>query len=489
LFYYTFPTLSIPVNPFADVKESNYFYDPVMWALYHDPQVTKGTDDKHFSPGATCDRGQVVTFLWRASGEPEPKTSVNPFTDVKTTDYFYKAVLWAVENGITNGVSKTQFGPKQPCDRGQVVTFLWRAKGEPDPEGGDNPFEDVKQKDYFYKAVLWAVEKEVTKGTDATKFSPKSTCTRGQVVTFLCRADKIPVTIKYPKVTVEADRTVIREDAGDKAVLTAKAEDGRPPYSYQWKKWDNGWIDIPGATGESYTATTAGKYDCWVEDSLGTAGMSNSVTIYGFEVPESNGVNELGDGFLFYIENAVEVKGRGVVAAGTVLNGSVRTYDSLTLMTWDDATATPAELPLTVAGIEKNHAAQESAGKGDTVGLLFQGVGIEDLRPGSALVGAGSVLIASEGPFYGTLSLRSEADGGTHEPVYVDNMFDLEYAGHAVMGEIQGLGGADEMNPGDTREDVCFGGFDHPVVWYVGQVLTVKEGDNVIGTFTITRVS
>ena len=175
-----------PVNPFVDVKETDYFYDAVLWAV--GCGITKGTDATHFSPNAGCTRGQVVTFLWRAAGSPEPAGTENPFKDVKETDYFYDAVLWAVENGVTAGTTKTTFSPDSTCTRGQIVTFLWRADGSPSPKGSSNPFVDVKESDYFYAAVLWAVENGVTAGTGKTTFSPNDTCTRGQVVTFLYRA-------------------------------------------------------------------------------------------------------------------------------------------------------------------------------------------------------------------------------------------------------------------------------------------------------------
>ena len=169
------------------MKEGAFYYDPVLWAVGHTPQITNGVDPTHFSPDATCTRGQVVTFLWRAKGCPEPTKTDNPFADVKEGAFYYKAVLWAVENGVTNGVDPTHFGPNQGCTRGQVVTFLWRAEGQPKPGSDANPFADVKG-GFYYNAVLWAVEKNITKGTDATHFSPDKTCTRGQIVTFLYRA-------------------------------------------------------------------------------------------------------------------------------------------------------------------------------------------------------------------------------------------------------------------------------------------------------------
>ena len=175
-----------PNNPFVDVKQGAYYYDPVLWAVNHQPQITNGTSATTFSPDATCTRGQVVTFLWRANGCPEPKSTSNPFKDVASGAYYYKAVLWAVENGITNGTSATAFSPDAPCTRAHVVTFLWRSANKP-AAGSTNPFKDVKAGLYYTDAVLWAVSKNITNGTSATMFSPDSPCTRGQIVTFLYR--------------------------------------------------------------------------------------------------------------------------------------------------------------------------------------------------------------------------------------------------------------------------------------------------------------
>ncbi|MBQ6676678.1 MAG: leucine-rich repeat protein, partial [Clostridia bacterium] len=178
------PDYKPPVN-FKDVKAGAYYADAVAWAVAKG--VTTGTSATTFSPDEGCTRGQVVTFLWRAAGSPEPVGAKNPFRDVKSDAYFYKAVLWAVENGITSGTSATTFSPDDVCTRGQIATFLWRANGKPSPTKTTNPFKDVKSGDYFCDAVLWAVEKGITLGTDAAHFSPSDTCTRGQVVTFLFR--------------------------------------------------------------------------------------------------------------------------------------------------------------------------------------------------------------------------------------------------------------------------------------------------------------
>ncbi len=171
---------------FEDVaNQQKYYYEPVYWAYRHDPQITSGTDETHFSPHNPCTREQIMTFVWKACGAPAPSSGENPFTDVKPDKYYFDAVVWAVENGITSGVEPTLFGVGQPCTRAQVATFLWNAAGKPEPSVAENPFGDVRQKDYFYKAVLWAVENGITTGTGENAFGPKDTCTRAQVVTFL----------------------------------------------------------------------------------------------------------------------------------------------------------------------------------------------------------------------------------------------------------------------------------------------------------------
>ncbi len=169
---------------FEDVTPDRYFYEPIKWA--YDNDITVGTSPTRFSPDDACTRAQIVTFIWRAKGCPEPKTTKNPFTDVTPANYFYKAVLWAVENGITVGTSSTLFSPNAPCTRAQAVTFIWRAENEPSSTV-KNPFTDVTADRYFYAPVLWALENGITIGTKPTLFSPDATCTRAQIVTFLYR--------------------------------------------------------------------------------------------------------------------------------------------------------------------------------------------------------------------------------------------------------------------------------------------------------------
>ena len=172
---------------FVDVATGSYYEDAVDWAV--EKGITKGTDDTHFSPDGICTRAQAVTFLWRAAGSPEPETRAMPFTDVPVGSYYYDAVLWAVENGITEGTSDTTFSPDATCSRAQIVTFLWRSEKSP-TAGTANPFADVKSTAYYAGAVLWALKEDITKGTTNTTFSPDADCTRAQIVTFLWRCKK-----------------------------------------------------------------------------------------------------------------------------------------------------------------------------------------------------------------------------------------------------------------------------------------------------------
>ena len=174
------------LNFFVDVFPGDYYYDAVLWAAKNG--ITGGVDDTHFAPNAPCTRAQAVTFLWRAAGCPAPKSSVNPFIDVEAGSYCYEAVLWAVENGITNGTGDgTTFSPNATCTRGQIVSFLWRAQQSPASDSV-NPFTDVAADAYYADAVLWAVKEDITNGTSSTTFSPDADCTRAQIVTFLWRA-------------------------------------------------------------------------------------------------------------------------------------------------------------------------------------------------------------------------------------------------------------------------------------------------------------
>lgn len=169
---------------FHDVSRFDYFYDAVKWAAENG--IASGTGRYTFSPNAVCTRAQTVTFLWRAAGSPLPRYRVCPFTDVNPRDYYYDAVLWAVEQGITTGLNATTFGPDVTVTRGQVATFLYRAASAAKPNTF-SPFTDVKTTAYNYDAILWAYDNRITTGTSDTTFSPDAYCTRAQIVTFLYR--------------------------------------------------------------------------------------------------------------------------------------------------------------------------------------------------------------------------------------------------------------------------------------------------------------
>lgn len=171
-------------NPFDDVAQDAYYFDAVLWAV--DEGITKGTSDTTFSPDASCTRAQMVTFLWRAAGSPKASVSTCAFTDVDKDAYYYEALLWAVENGITSGTSATTFSPNASCTRGQMATFLYRDAKSP-AVTGTHAFTDVKADAYYNNAVIWAAAEGITVGTSDTTFSPDAGCTRGQMVTFLYR--------------------------------------------------------------------------------------------------------------------------------------------------------------------------------------------------------------------------------------------------------------------------------------------------------------
>lgn len=181
------PSGTAPEGPaFTDVPAGAYYADAVAWAV--EKGITSGTGAATFSPDASCTRAQTVTFLWRAAGSPEPKGASNPFTDVKAGEYYYKAVLWAVENGITSGMTPTTFAPDATVSRGQTVAFLHRAAGNPPVPEVDTGFADVGENDWYRGSVQWAVANKITSGVSDTAFGPGQSCTRGQIVTFLYRA-------------------------------------------------------------------------------------------------------------------------------------------------------------------------------------------------------------------------------------------------------------------------------------------------------------
>ena len=171
------------LNFFVDVPAGAYYYDAVLWAAENG--ITGGVDDTHFAPNSPCTRAQIVTFLWRAAGSPEPEP-VSSFAEVPADSYYAKAVAWAVENGITTGTGDGMFSPDATCTRAQAMAFIWRSQKSAAADGV-NPFADVAADAYYNSAVLWAVTNGITDGTSATTFSPAANCTRAQIVTFLFR--------------------------------------------------------------------------------------------------------------------------------------------------------------------------------------------------------------------------------------------------------------------------------------------------------------
>lgn len=172
------------VNHFTDVPSGSYYENAVTWAV--NKGVTKGTSTNTFSPNKVCTRAEAITFLWRASGSPTSNTSIKKFKDVTKDSYYYDAVAWAVEKGICFGTGKDTFSPNKNCNRAEIVTFIWRGQKSP-VVNGSNPFNDVTTNAYYSKAVMWAVKENVTKGITESSFGPSNDCTRAQIVTLIWR--------------------------------------------------------------------------------------------------------------------------------------------------------------------------------------------------------------------------------------------------------------------------------------------------------------
>ncbi len=172
-------------TPFRDVFSDKYYSGPIQWAYLNN--VASGITDVHFAPDRSCSRSMIVTLLWNSMGKPMPVSDTNPFVDVSPDSYYYKAVLWAVEKGIVSGIDETHFAPDIPCSRAQMVSFLWRANMRPLTLSPERSFTDVTPDSYYAEAVDWAVKNGITYGASDTHFDPDSYCTRGQAVSFLFR--------------------------------------------------------------------------------------------------------------------------------------------------------------------------------------------------------------------------------------------------------------------------------------------------------------
>ena len=178
----------VPLEGFSDVVQSDYFFNPVMWATNYDPPITAGVASGQFGPHNPCTREQIVTFLWAMYGKPEPNVTGRTFSDVSADAWYYKPVMWAIEYNFTSGLPDGSFGVGQPCTRAQAMTFLWASQGKPAPSSMESPFGDVSSSDWFCKAILWAAENGITKGVGNGLFGVNNTCTRAQIITFLYKA-------------------------------------------------------------------------------------------------------------------------------------------------------------------------------------------------------------------------------------------------------------------------------------------------------------
>ncbi len=185
---YVEPTPPVIEMTFEDVKEDDYFYNAVLWAVQKG--ITNGVSPTQFKPYDGCTRGQIVTFIWRAEGQPAATSTECTFKDVEAGQFYYDPMLWGVETGVITGYSADRFAPDDICTRGQIVTMLWRAKGKPEVTNKEHSFTDVKEGEYYYDPMLWAVENEITKGQTATTFAPDKNVTRAETVTFLSRTYK-----------------------------------------------------------------------------------------------------------------------------------------------------------------------------------------------------------------------------------------------------------------------------------------------------------
>ena len=263
-------------NPFADVSTSDDFFGPVMWAYYHRPvQITNGTDDTHFSPGKTVTRGQAVTFLWRAAGEPTPAKTKNPFKDNKSGKFYYTAVLWAYYNNpqITDGTSATTFSPDKTCNRAQILTYLWRSVGQPEPTIS-NPYSDVKTGKYYTKAAIWAYEKGIEKGSGG-KFLPDTACTRAAIVTYIYKVQYKPLRISQDMWYSSSDKK-----------LHITIADGGSQFSYNWeyynvarRRWASFEIDETTQRTADGTPLISGKFRCVVYDETGAKVTSRELEV------------------------------------------------------------------------------------------------------------------------------------------------------------------------------------------------------------------
>ena len=260
------------VEPFTDVPVGQYYAEPVSWAVAQ--EITNGVSKTAFAPGKTCTRAEIVTFLYRAEGKPAVSGVVNPFTDTVKGEWYEDAMLWAVQNEITNGVSKTEFAPNKTCTRAEIVTFLYRVAGKPAVADVKNPFTDTVKGEWYEDAMLWAVQNEITNGVSKTEFAPGKTCTRGEAVTFLYRyyhlAEPGYVLMNIPYAEFYAAEGASDVDAVTSATLNKTRTAGLAGGSYHK---DPKGTDISGVVYPVYVA------DMKLLDGLKEVTDADSVTI------------------------------------------------------------------------------------------------------------------------------------------------------------------------------------------------------------------
>ena len=369
------PTKPHILNPFVDVSESDEYFIPVMWAYYAKPQITNGMDETHFGPDLTVTRAQAVTFLWRSQGCPAPSSHNNPFVDVPSGEWYYEPVLWAVEKGITKGVDASHYNPSDTLSTQHIITFLYRTKN-PGKDGWDG------------EAAAWAADKNGKPFGVNIAVNNTTDCPRCHVVTFLYRA---------------------------------------------------------------------------VENTLS------------------------GNDFFMYIEDIFDDGGQGIIVTGRIDSGKVKTGDTIRLLSYNTENNQPVEKICSVTAIEMFRKVFDEAVEGDNVGIHLAGIQSKsELQTGDVLTGA-LVPMTPQTTYTGTLTLLTKEQGGRHEPIF--NSYKPQiYIGRADVNcaDTSGLPDAG-LNPGEAATGVTIT-LRHPAVAYVGQELAVREGGRTVGTFTVERV-
>ena len=363
------------LNPFVDVSESDEYFIPVMWAYYAKPLITNGMDETHFGPDLTVTRAQAVTFLWRSQGCPAPSSMYNPFVDVPSGEWYYEPVLWAVEKGITKGVDASHYNPSDTLSTQHIITFLYRTKN-PGKDGWDG------------EAAAWAANQDGRPFGVNIAVDNTTPCPRCHVVTFLYRA---------------------------------------------------------------------------VENILS------------------------GNDFFMYIEDVFNIDGQGIIVTGRINSGKVKTGDTIRLLSYNTENNQPVEKICSVTAIEIFRKQFDEAVEGDNAGIHLAGIQSEsELQTGDVLTGA-LVPMNSQTTYTGTLTLLTKEQGGRHESI--SNSYKPQiYIGKADV-NCAGISGLPEagLNPGDTATNVTIT-LRHPAVAYVGQELAVREGGRTVGTFTVNGV-